>query len=442
MRSLRPGARARSLGWNLGDQVLSSVTNVALTVIVARSVSGTEFGGFALAITVYILAVLVVRAICGQPLLLAHAAASGVLAQRRVTEEALGLGLAFGLGASALGLVAAASTSGSLQRALLPLGVLLVPLVLQDVCRYVAFAQGKPRRAFGNDLLWTVGQGVSMGVVIAAGHASVASLVWAWGLAGTVAGALALGVTAAVPRVKAGLRFFWVNRGLCGRFMGEVLITSGAVQVTLVGVAFISGPIDVGALRGAPVLFGPLNLLFAASLTGLLAEMAHVAHEGPDRLRSQCRLISVGALVVSAGYGAVLVFLPAAAGRAALGDTWHLTDPLLVPFAVQYAAVGVCLGEVVGLRALASAHRSFGVCWRFTVLFLVFGIGGEWRWGAPGAAWGMAVAAVLAITDWHIQFRRALGEGVQAIKQDRPVTIVPTIINPGGLPTPADVGPA
>lgn len=416
MRPLRKGSRATSIGWNLGDQVLSSITNLALTVIVARTVTGREFGGFALAITLYILTILVVRATCGQPLLLARAAAGSPAEQRRSVEEALGLGVAFGVGASVLGLVTAASTTGALQRALFPLGVLLLPLVLQDVCRFVAFAEGRPKRAFGNDLLWTLGQAVAMGAVVATGHASVTTLVWAWGIAGTVASLAALAAAGTRPRVPAGLRFFWANRGMCGRFLGEVLITSGAVQLTLVGVALISGPVDVGALRGAPVLFGPLNLLFAASLTGLLAELAHVAHEGSEQLRRQCRLISTGSLVVSGGYGVVLILLPAAAGRAALGDTWRLTDPLLVPFAVQYAAIGVCLGQVIGLRALASSHRSFGVCFRFTVLFLVLGIGGEWRWGAPGAAWGMAIAAAVAIGDWYIQFGRALGEGVQRMK--------------------------
>lgn len=416
MRPLRTGSRATSIGWNLGDQVLSSVTNLALTVIVARTVTGREFGGFALAITLYILIILVVRATCGQPLLLARAAAGTPAARRRSVEEALGLGVAFGVGASVLGLIAASSTTGALQSAFFPLGVLLLPLVLQDVCRFVAFAEGRPRRAFGNDLLWTVGQAIAMGAVVAAGRASVTTLVWAWGLAGTVASLAALAVTATRPRVPAGLRFFWANRGMCGRFLGEVLITSGAVQLTLLGVAFISGPVDVGALRGAPVLFGPLNLLFAASLTGLLAELAHVAHEGSDQLRRLCGLVSMASLVVSTGYGVVLILLPSAAGRAVLGDTWRLTGRLLVPFAVQYAAIGVCLGQIVGLRALASARRSFGVCFRFTVLFLILGIGGEWRWGAPGAAWGMAIAAVVVIGDWHIQFGRALGEGVQLIK--------------------------
>lgn len=407
--------------------MLSSVTNLALTVVVARTVSGREFGGFALAITAYTLAILVVRATCGQPLLLARAAANSPAEQRRVVRDALGLGTAFGLGATIIALGTATLTDGSLRSALVPLGALLVPLVLQDVCRYVSFAEGRPRRAFGNDLLWTVGQGVTMGVVIAAGHASVAWLVLAWAVAGTVASIVVLATTAILPRVAPGIRFFWLNRALCGRFLGEVLVTSGAVQLTLVGVAVISGPIDVGALRGAPVLFGPLNLLFAASLTGLLAELARMAHEEPSRLRAACRITSTGGLLVSACYGAALIFLPAALGRAALGDTWHLTSPLLLPFGVQYAAIGVCLGQIVGLRALAAAHRSFGVCLRFTVLFLALGVAGEWGWGARGSAWGMAIAAVVAVADWHAQFGRALGEGVQPMKRELAVTLEPPV---------------
>ncbi len=38
---------ARRIGWALGDQVLSSLTNFALTISVARVVSPSSFGVFA-----------------------------------------------------------------------------------------------------------------------------------------------------------------------------------------------------------------------------------------------------------------------------------------------------------------------------------------------------------------------------------------------------------
>src|SRR6266511_2221444 len=58
----------RKFSWGLADQVFSSLTNFALTFLVARSVGADEFGDFAIAFTIYLTAMGVTRAAITSPL--------------------------------------------------------------------------------------------------------------------------------------------------------------------------------------------------------------------------------------------------------------------------------------------------------------------------------------------------------------------------------------
>ncbi len=68
MRAAVPPALRRT-GWGLGDQMVSSLTNVALTIMVARSVSADEFGTFSLLLATYLVCVTLVRGLTSEPLL-------------------------------------------------------------------------------------------------------------------------------------------------------------------------------------------------------------------------------------------------------------------------------------------------------------------------------------------------------------------------------------
>ena len=57
------GRSVRSFGWGLADQMLSSVTNFLLGLLVARSVGPGEFGACGLAYATYTLALGAARAL-------------------------------------------------------------------------------------------------------------------------------------------------------------------------------------------------------------------------------------------------------------------------------------------------------------------------------------------------------------------------------------------
>jgi hypothetical protein len=68
------GGGVRRLGWGLADQALSSLTNFALAVLVARAVSTSALGAFGLSFTTYTITLGATRALCSEPLTVRYSA--------------------------------------------------------------------------------------------------------------------------------------------------------------------------------------------------------------------------------------------------------------------------------------------------------------------------------------------------------------------------------
>ena len=85
----------RRLHWGFADQVLSSATNFALSVAVARQVDPRGFGAFGVAMTAYILATGLSRAVVSEPLLVVFSA-TGDDDRRRGFADATGTALVLG----------------------------------------------------------------------------------------------------------------------------------------------------------------------------------------------------------------------------------------------------------------------------------------------------------------------------------------------------------
>ncbi|HXV94155.1 MAG TPA: hypothetical protein VD813_12705, partial [Pseudonocardia sp.] len=161
-------AKARSgLGqahWGLISQGLNTGTNFVLSLLVVRSSTAAEFGGFALALVVYVLAVGLVRStgshvltidLANDPERLAHGAHDGC-------GYAAGIGAALGTA----GILAATFVSGPLRPVLLILGVAFPLLLVQEVVRGYFFAQARPAAAAADDAIWASVQFAGAGAVL------------------------------------------------------------------------------------------------------------------------------------------------------------------------------------------------------------------------------------------------------------------------------------
>jgi hypothetical protein len=400
---------AGQLGWGLGDQALSSLTNFALSLLVAREVGVAQLGVFSLVFATYLLALGVSRSLNSDTLAVRYSAA-GEPAWREgaaaAAGGALGLGLAGGLACALAGLV----TDGLLGDALMVLGLGLPGLLLQDVWRFAFVARGRSAQAFVNDLVWAVVLAAALAVLLATGRTSVLAFELAW--SGSAGAAALAGIAQArlLPWPLNPLRWWRRHRDLNTRYLGEFLTIGAVSQVNSYAVSAVAGLAVVGALRAGEILVGPVYVLFMGGNMIAVAEGARVASRSVAGLARLSVLVSAGMSVAAALWGAVLLLLPDSLGTRVLGPTWYTAAEVVVPFALLTVGLTASAGPQTGLRALAAARRGLRARLIAAPLLLAGAIGGAALGGAVAAAWGMAAGYWAAAIVWWWQFRLAVAE--------------------------------
>ena len=176
------GLKARA-AWITADQTLSSLSNAGLAILLARVVSPSEYGAFALAFSIYTLVVSLIQSASGQVMVIRY---SGKDRQTQVGAGAGAAGTAIIMGAlTAILTVAMGLLYGEPQRLVLViLGVLLPALVLQDTWRSVFVARGEPKMSFINDLLWITLQAIGTTILLHQEVRSVSAYVYRVGYIG------------------------------------------------------------------------------------------------------------------------------------------------------------------------------------------------------------------------------------------------------------------
>jgi O-antigen/teichoic acid export membrane protein len=400
------------LSWGLADQLLSSATNFALGLLVARSVPPSEFGAFAIAYAVYILALGGSRALAGEPLVVRfsesdpdewHAGVRSAAAIALVTGSIVGLGC----------FVAGFFFPSPLGTSLVVLGPLLPILLVQDVWRFAFFAEGKGSRAFLNDLVWALVLFAGLAVALSLQRSSVGWLVALWGGSGALAGVFGVLQTGIVP---GGLRHArsWLrtHRDLVPRFFAEFALSGASANLTLIGIGAVTELTQVARLRAGQVALGPLNVLFSGAGVVTVAEGVRRLRESPDALVRSSRRISIVLGIVALAWGAMILMLPDRVGSWLLGENWFGAHSVILPLSLGSAAVGLAFGPVTGLRSLAAAKRSLRARFIDASLTSALMLAGAIVHGALGAAWGLAIAGAIRSPMWWWQFTRGVAEAL------------------------------
>jgi O-antigen/teichoic acid export membrane protein len=399
-----PKARA---AWTILDQTLSSASNFALAVIVARQVGTTEYGVFAIGFTIYALALGVSRALSTDPLVVRFSHKS-LDDQREEAGTAAGTAILFGVVLGGL-LVAAAFLAGSpLRSSLLTFGVGLPFLLWQDSYRYQFVASRRPQLAALNDLVWLLALSALFAIAVQADASTAAPYVVAWSAAAGCAALVGMAYARAWPRRRGALHWLRLHADLNVRFAVEFLMISGAPQLVLLVVAAVSGYSEAGGLRGAIVLLGPVILLATGAAIATVPEGVRLKDRDPGRLRRVVCLVAATLSVVVVVWSAAVSQLPDRAGEALLGQTWHLAQEITFPLGLAVAGTAASVGLAAGLRSLAAAHRSLLATIPAVLLLVGGGIaGGVWG-GGVGAARGMVIPAWIGAGLYLRQFVHAL----------------------------------
>ncbi len=405
----------RRLGWGVADQGISSLSNFALGLFVARTYGAGGFGAFTLAFVTYSVVLNAARGLGTDPLLVRHTGPADEV-WRRATGSATGTALTVGVVGGLACVVAGLLLPSAIGGGFLVLGLGLPGLMLQDSFRFAFFACGRGRAAFTNDVVWTLLLVATLGVLHATGAGSASVCLLVFGATATLAavvGALQARVVPRPVRIGSWLR---THRALSFRYLLENVSQSMAAQIRSFVVGGVVGLAAVGYVRSSEILMGPFLVLLMGLSQVAVPEASRALAAGPDRLRTFC--LRLGAVQAGAAvlWGAVLLTVfPLGPGRALLGDIWGPTSHLIPPITLTVCAASFITAANAGLRATGRARRSLRAQLVNATLYASLGSVGAVVAGATGTSWGVTVAqSIGALVCWY-QLRRGLAEHERSV---------------------------
>jgi O-antigen/teichoic acid export membrane protein len=410
----RPWRLARQVGrrlsWGVADQAVSSITNFAVNIYIARDLGSVQYGAFSLAYVTYGFVLNASRGLSTDPLMVRF---SGVdlPVWRRAVASCTGTSALVGLAAGAGVLGTATLLHGAARLAFLALGLALPGLMLQDSWRFAFFALGRGSQALLNDSIWAAVLLPALIVLRMTGHANVFWFVLAWGASAAVAAAVGPLQARVWPKLTGALGWLSRQRDLGARYMAEGTAYSAAAQLRSSSVTLILGLGALGYLQAASTLMGPLQvLLFGMGLVAL-PEAARILRHSPKHLPLFCMLLSAALTLLALAYGvALLVALPRGLGDWLLKSLWQPSYPLVLPTTIFTMGLCANVGPGTWLHALAAARQSLRAASLTAAAWLIGSLAGAFAGGTLGSIRGAAIGCWVGVLVYWWQVRVALRE--------------------------------
>jgi O-antigen/teichoic acid export membrane protein len=400
----------RRLGWGVADQGMSSVSNFALGLFVARSYGATDFGAFTLAFVTYSVVLNAARGLATDPLLVRF---SGDVSPRwrSGTASATGTALTVGVAAGCLCILAGLLLPGQVGLGFIALGVGLPGLALQDSWRLAFFACGRGSAAFLNDLVWTVLLvGTLAGLYVWGGGTSVSCLL-AFGGTATLCAILGALQARILPRPRDAIQWIRTHSSLAFRYLIENVSVSGASQLRSFALGAVASLAAVGHVRASEILMGPFLVVLMGISQVAVPEASRAFARRAGDLRRFC--LKLGAVQAAGAivWGTILLTVfPLGPGTLLLKDLWTPTSQLIPAVTLTVVAASFITAANAGLRAMGVSRRSLRAQLITSAMYVSFGAVGAILAGALGASWGVTAAQSLgALVCWN-QLRLALAD--------------------------------
>lgn len=397
----------RQLSWTSIDQSLFALSNLVITVAVARGGGPEGLGRYTVAFAIYLVVLGCGRSLISDPLL------SSVRGDDdRAVESAAGT--LTGIYALVTGVVVAGLGLLLGRPEVVVVAVTLPMTLLHDLLRYQAFRRRIPALAAALDGGWLLGSLLAWPVVTRTNSVTVAMGCWSAGAA--LAMLLACPVLRPVIRRPVDAVRWWLSdaRGYATPLLLDSIVVAFSSQALVLVLATMTDDNAMGVLRAGQVYFAPFGVALMA--LGVLAVPALAQRkEGATNavaLRLSLAIAALAALVSCA----VLIAEPLLRDLLFAGSITVPTS-LLVPLAVGLVLVGASSGVTI----VSKARRQSGdiVRSRFTsavvgVFLLVLGVS---AFGVQGAAWAL-VLQTLWYT-WALAHRlQRVGRTVEALAPD------------------------
>jgi O-antigen/teichoic acid export membrane protein len=339
---------ARRAGLIGVDQALSSAGNFALTVVVARQSTPTEFAQFGVAIGIYFVVLALVRALASDPYVILSAGADP---QERRLMGGWSVSGAILVGVvSSVAILAAALVWSNGRDYLIPIVVCLPALALHEHLRQLLIAQRRVSIPLAADAVWLVG----FFVLVTWFHpfSTAAMPVWIWAGTGVAAALVSVAASRIAPRIAQLGRW-----GIDIRRVGSsysIQLLAGAVWwqiVALVAVVFMDTERAAG-VRGAGVLLAVGSLASTVWVTAAFPSIAQSAKPETSRMWQIVGAVVVAVVTSVVAIALLLLLVPDSYGRSLLGDSWLAAQAELLFATSTFVTMGVVSVVAVAMRAL------------------------------------------------------------------------------------------
>ena len=400
----------RRLGWGVVDQGISSLSNFAIGLFVARTLGASNFGAFTLAFITYTVVINAARGLATDPLLVRYSG-KGIRSWRNATAAASGTALVVGVATGFLCILAGLLLPDPVGPVFVALGVGLPGLALQDSWRFAFFARGRGSAAFINDLFWTVLLFGALFAVHSFARDSAWECVLVFGGTATLAALLGMLQARTLPRPFRALQWLRDHHELSVRYLIENVSTSGASQLRSFVVGAVAGLAAVGYVRASEILMGPFLVILMGISQVAVPEASRVFHKDSQHLARFCFILGGVQAAGAIAWGAILVTVfPLGPGPALLKELWMPTEQLIPAITLTVAAAAFITAAIAGLRAMGVARRSLRAQLTGSAAYVICGAVGVVVGGAVGTSWGVTIAEVFAALVWWHQLRSALAD--------------------------------
>ena len=417
----------RVLSWGVADQAVSSLSNFAVNIYVARLLGAEQYGVFGVVYVTYAFALNASRGLVSDPLLVRFSHVDR-RTWRDVVGSSAGTTVSLGLLLGMAVLVAAAFLGGMLGLGFVALAVALPGLLLQDSWRFAFFSCGRGAQAFFNDLIWLA---AVIPMLVGLQRAHLANVFWsvlAWGGAATLAAAIGIVQAGVVPRLTRTWQWLSRHRDLGLRFTAEGTTYSVSNQLRTYGIGLLLSLAAVGYVQAATTLMAPVLVLVNGTSLILLPEATRIRRESAQRLLMFCGAIGLAYAAFAFLWGAtLLVSLPAGLGEALLNGIWSSTYPLVLPTALGVMGSCIAAGAGTGLKGTGAVQRSLPAAVASAVMYVLFSLTGATLGGTDGAVWGAAAATWCQAVVYWWQFVVVLRESGQPVA---PLTVLGRRLGP------------
>ncbi|MGE3795538.1 MAG: hypothetical protein AB7I38_16665 [Dehalococcoidia bacterium] len=424
MAVVRKNGGGLRTAFTLTDQLVSSASNFALGVLVARTGGPDALGAFSIAFLAWLAIMGANRALVAEPMIIAGRPEGAESDPDRGLPSALLVG---GLAAAALVLIGGGLHAfGVPQTALLALAPWIPSLLAQDYFRWMAFRLQRPQQALISDVVFIAVQAAVTWGLFMFGQLNVGALIAAWGIGATAGAVVGFAICGERKRVLRNgavhLRELWCrSRWLLAEFATSFVATQGY----LILLPILLSTSEFGLYRAGASLITPVALLFTVALNvGLPESVRRLRADGPPGVRAHAARLTTVVVAVTIGYCGIIALIAPALLPFVYGDEFAEADIITLLTAISYAISSSYVGYCIALKAVGELQH----LWTLRVLSAAASIVSTVllakSFGLVGAGYASILAdsvyAVGAIALYYRTFNQAGRPGQSGSRSSQP----------------------